>query len=592
MFRFLRKQSRAEKDLLMEEAVQTPAKMVLNNFLEKRTAVIGLTVFLLIFACVLIGPIFYPISLDDKETTQTDVPPGLKMLDVPDQLNGNVRQIATGATFSVGVDNDGNVYAWGHTKISNTIDIAEKIPSREEMGNVISVAAGYDHAMALNDRGEVFCWGNGRLGQCKIPSTLKREKIVQIACGYQMSFALSEDGEVFYWGNENFNDIRVTKKKENGNIRKIAVCNMTLIALTKDGKVVHMGGKSADIAAIPENMGIVVDIAASSDSCIAVTETGELYTWGQCSNGQGNPPEIEGTPVSVFGGRYHFTLLTDTGKVYSWGSNAKRQLNVPENMEDTVAIYGGYYQNYAVDEEGNVTTWGLKGYLMGTDDLGRDMFARLLSGGRMTMTVGGISVIISIILGILIGGISGFFGGWIDLLLQRFAEVVDALPFMPMAMILTAMIGNSMTENARIVLIMVILGFLNWPSLARLVRAQVLAEREKEFVLAATAMGVKKMAIVFRHIIPNVISAIIVSATLSFASCMLIESSLSYLGFGVKLPRPTWGNMLNGCVSSVVIQNCWWRWVFPTVMLSVCVICINMVGDGLRDAIDPKSNEQ
>ena len=114
--------------------------------------------------------------------------------------------------------------------------------------------------------------------------------------------------------------------------------------------------------------------------------------------------------------------------------------------------------------------------------------------------------------------------------------------------------------------------------LARLVRAQVLAEREQEFVTAANAMGVKRSVIVFKHIIPNVISVIIVSATLDFAYCMLTESTLSFLGFGVKLPRPTWGNMLNGCVSAI--------------MLGICVICINMVGDGLRDAIDPKSNER
>ena len=119
-----------------------------------------------------------------------------------------------------------------------------------------------------------------------------------------------------------------------------------------------------------------------------------------------------------------------------------------------------------------------------------------------------------------------------------------------------------------------------------------LAEREQEFVTAANAMGVKRSVIVFKHIIPNVISVIIVSATLDFAYCMLTESTLSFLGFGVKLPRPTWGNMLNGCVSSVVIQNYWWRWVFPAIMLGICVICINMVGDGLRDAIDPKSNER
>ena len=120
-------------------------------------------------------------------------------------------------------------------------------------------------------------------------------------------------------------------------------------------------------------------------------------------------------------------------------------------------------------------------------------------------------------------------------------------------------------------------------------RGQVLAEREKEFVTAAKSMGIRERRIAFKHILPNVISVILVSMTLDFASCMLTESSLSYLGFGVKLPRPTWGNMLNGCNDAIVIQSYWWRWVFPALFLSVAVICINVIGDTLRDVLDPKS---
>ena len=136
---------------------------------------------------------------------------------------------------------------------------------------------------------------------------------------------------------------------------------------------------------------------------------------------------------------------------------------------------------------------------------------------------------------------------------------------------------------------MIILGLLSWTGLAKLVRGQILAEREKEFVVAAQSMGVKESRIAFKHILPNVISVIIVSLTLDFASCMLTESSLSYLGFGVKLPRPTWGNMLDGCRNSIVIQHFAWRWVFPALFLAITVICINIIGDTLRDILDPKS---
>lgn len=581
-----------EMDILQEEALESPMRTILKNFRENRLAMGGLIIFLIIFAIVLIGPIFNPISLNEKEETQTNIAPGRNMMDVPQELAGNIRQISTGSTFSVGVDNNGKVYVWGKTKITQKIDVARDMPSQKELGNVVAVAAGYDHIMALNDEGEIICWGNNRLGQTKVPGELHNKKIKQIAAGYQMSYVLTEKGEIYCWGNENLNDVRVTKKKGNGNIEKIAVCNMTLMALTKDGEVVHMGSSGSDVDKIPENLGTVVDIAATSNACAAVSEDGTITVWGLANKSEKDVPEYEGNVTSIYGGRYHFTMLTDTGKVYAWGANDKHQIDVPEFDSKITAIYGDYYQNYAVAESGKLYTWGLKGYLLGSDELGRDIFSRLLNGGRMTMTIGAISVIISTIIGIIIGGISGFFGGWVDIVLQRITEIVSSLPFLPMAMILTAIIGNSLSENARIALIMVVLGVLSWPSLARLVRAQVLSEREQEFVTAANAMGVKKSAIVFKHIIPNVISVIIVSATLDFATCMLTESTLSYLGFGVKLPRPTWGNMLNGCVSSVVIQNYWWRWVFPAIMLSICVICINLVGDGLRDAIDPKSNER
>ena len=144
------------------------------------------------------------------------------------------------------------------------------------------------------------------------------------------------------------------------------------------------------------------------------------------------------------------------------------------------------------------------------------------------------------------------------------------------------------TETTRIFIIMLILGALSWTGLARMVRGQVLAEREKEFVTAARAIGVKRWKIAFRHILPNVVSVVLVSMTLDFAGCLLTESSLSYLGFGVQQPQPTWGNMLNGSNNSTIIQNYWWQWLFPALFLSLATICINVVGDALRDALDPK----
>ena len=177
------------------------------------------------------------------------------------------------------------------------------------------------------------------------------------------------------------------------------------------------------------------------------------------------------------------------------------------------------------------------------------------------------------------------------MLLMRMTEIFSAIPFLPFAMLLSYVIQkHPIEENTRIIIIMVILGLLSWTGLARMIRGQVLAEREKEFVIAAKSMGITNRRIAFRHILPNVISVILVSVTLDFAGCMLTESSLSYLGFGVQQPRPTWGNMLNGANNSIVIQNYWWQWAFPAIFLAIATISINIIGDTLRDVLDPKSS--
>ena len=209
------------------------------------------------------------------------------------------------------------------------------------------------------------------------------------------------------------------------------------------------------------------------------------------------------------------------------------------------------------------------------------------------MTIGAIAVIISSVIAIIVGCLSGYFGGWVDILLMRVTEIFSAIPFLPFAMMLSYVLtSRPISETTRIMIIMVILGLLSWTGLARMIRAQVLAEREKEFVTAAKAMGVKERIIAFRHILPNIISVIIVSMTLDFAGCLLTESSLSYLGFGVQQPRPTWGNMLNGANNSIVIQNYWWQWLFPAIFLAIATISINILGDTLRDVLDPKSSQE
>lgn len=592
--------SRKELSILEEEQVQSPWRTVIRIFRSNKVSMTGLIVFLLIFATVMIGPLIKPIDLSFSESSQKDIAPGFDMMKVPKELQGKIHDIAVGPTFSIGASTDGQLYIWGKTRITSAIDIKnlprdEKTNQLIDMGKIVKVAAGTDHVLVLNEDGQVFAWGNNRQGQTRIPYEVEFVDIKDIYAGYQLSIIVTEDGRTIHFGSTMINDYDEFHQYQ-GQIDKITMTQDAVIGLTYDGEVVYLGSQVNAYSNIPENMGRVIDIASTASTVAAVNDEGKVFVWGNvtASKGEGNVPETDSKIVSIQGGRFHYTALTEDGKVLAWGANYYNQINVPEKLNNTTVkqLFTGSYQNYAVTEDNELYTWGLKGYLMGTDDLGRDIFTRLLNGGRMTMTIGAVAVIISTIIGIIIGSLSGFFGGKLDLVLQRISEVVSSLPFLPFAMILSSIIGNSLDSNQRIVLIMVILGLLSWPGLQRLVRAQVLSVREQEYVIAARSLGIKRSAIIFKHILPNIVSIILVSATLSFATSMLIESSLSYLGFGVQAPHPTWGNMLYGANNSIVIQNYWWRWVFPSIALGVCVICINVIGDGLRDAVDPKSHER
>lgn len=589
-----------ELSFLEEEDVQSPFMTILMTFKDNKIAMTALVVFLIIFLTVLIGPLFHPIDLSFSETSQQNVAPGKDLMDIPEELDGNVEDISIGPSFSVGLSKDGDIYTWGKTKISDTINISTLPRDRRtkepyDMGKVVKVAAGYNHAIALNEDNEVFAWGSDRQKQASVtPEVEYLDNIKEIYAGYQASMVLTEDGESYFFGNDMNNDYNEFHEYQ-GELEKIVMTADAVAGLTYDGEVVYLGLQQNAYSTIPEGLGKIVDIAATASTIATVNELGEVTVWGNTSRyDEDIVPETDSKIVDLEGGRYHYVGITENNDIVAWGADYYDQADVPSSVQgmDIDKVHTGYYQNYAVDESGNVNTWGLDGYLLGTDELGRDVFTRLLNGGRMSMTIGAVAVIISTIIGIIVGSLSGYFGGKLDNILQRFSEIIASLPFLPFAMILSALIGNNMTSNQKTVLIMVILGLLTWTGLQRLVRAQILSVREQEYVLAAKAVGIKEENIVFRHILPNVISVIIVSATLSFATSMLTESSLSYLGFGVQAPQPTWGNMLYGANNSTVIQYYWWRWVFASILLGTCVICINLVGDGLKDAIDPKSQER
>lgn len=219
----------------------------------------------------------------------------------------------------------------------------------------------------------------------------------------------------------------------------------------------------------------------------------------------------------------------------------------------------------------------------GTDNTGRDIFARTLYGGRVSLLVGALAVVVSLVVGTLLGGLAGFFRGAWDMTIMRITDVVMTFPQVVIILTAAAMVGPGLRNT------ILIIGLLNWPIPCRLVRARILSVREMEFVQASRALGVSSLRILVRVVLPNAIDVIVVNASLGVATAILLEAGMSFLGLGVQPPTPSWGNLLNAARQLNILESYTWQWVPAAVAIIVTVLCINLIGDGLRDAFDPRS---
>ncbi len=640
------------------EVILSPGKQIIKGFFEKKYAVVALVVVVLMFLLAFVGPLFMPKYFDAySETTQQNIVPNMSMMNVPKELQGDIKDISSYGPFSVGLSNAGKVYVWGSTQIGTTGFDVSDIPEEVQNTKIAMIAAGIDHIIAIGENGKIYGWGNYKLGQygrydefsesnfvLPMPEELYENgvdvsKVKKLTCGYQATAILMEDGTLYVWGNKNaysnmeyFATMNDLPEGQDFILDPVLLDDVafTLSYMIGVRRAPSFGGiydplvfgpavlesfetPSVDFTSKGENINTILKKHADADGKAATitniytTATTVAYKLsdnsvvfcGSFKNQERSyiaPPTLADDEyfVDIVTGIHHYSGLTNKGNVYSWGEDLLDQCTMPRSLKTAGKIFAGGFQTYTADENGQLLQkWGNKGYLFGTNSSGADIFQRIVNGSKMTMTIGGVAVIISTIIGIIIGCVAGYFGGKVDIILMRVTEVFAAIPFLPFAMILSSIMAHlPWSENARIFLLMCILGALSWTGLARLVRGQVLVARENEYVTAAKAMGVKESKIAFKHILPNVISIIIVTLTLDFATCMLTESSLSYLGFGVTPPRPTWGNMLNSANNMTVMNNYWWHWLFVALFLAVTTICINIVGDALRDVMDPKSNSE
>ncbi len=234
----------------------------------------------------------------------------------------------------------------------------------------------------------------------------------------------------------------------------------------------------------------------------------------------------------------------------------------------------------------------------GTDSVGRDVFNRVIYGGQISLFIGIFAVVLEVTLGTLIGGFAAYYGGWVDAILMRFTEAMLAIPSLFLLIVLAKFIGQNVgqvtilgrTFSGSIGIVILVIGVTSWMFLARIVRANVLSLKELDYISASKALGANNRHVFFSHLVPNTLGPIIVAATLGLASAILTEAYVSFLGLGVQSPTSTWGNMMQSA-QSFLEQGAWWMWVFPSFFIIFTILCINLLGDGLRDALDPRSSK-
>lgn len=378
----------------------------------------------------------------------------------------------------------------------------------------------------------------------------------------------------------------------------------------KDLKNINIDGSDVQKATALEEQSAVVENTTEAENVATVDETQEK----ESKDDKVEYVYKEMSPLRMVGRRFFRSKLSIVGLVMivflilfsflgpviydKWGEETVDRAEVVSTIRNSYDVVDENGETITVKEvlqhksEINSYADPSKDHLLGTDDKGMDVFVRLMYGGRISLTIGFIVVILETIIGIILGGLAGYFGGWVDQLIMRIVDIFTCVPTLPILLIASAMIDSWQVDaDTRIYLLMAIITIFSWSGVARLVRGQILSLREQEYITATEVMGLPTWRKIFVHLIPNVMPQLIVSMTLGLGSVILYESTLSFLGLGVQLPKAAWGTMIATSNDPQVLSYHMNMWLPAGIMIVIAVLGFNFVGDGLRDAMDPKAKK-
>ncbi len=294
-------------------------------------------------------------------------------------------------------------------------------------------------------------------------------------------------------------------------------------------------------------------------------------------------------------------LISFIGPLFSpWVNNKGDLITDTVNLKEVTTVESITYTNEAGETctaykimvsvpDKNSLDYPSKIHWLGTDELGRDIFASLMLGGQVSLTIGFVVVFMESIIGVILGGLAGYFGGWVDTLIMRIVDILSCIPTIPIMLILSAMLTEAgIVDIKRLYYLMLILTLFGWTGIARLVRGQILSLREQEFMIAAKCSGLSTYRKIFKHLLPNVMPQLIVTMTMGLGSIILTEATLGFLNLGAPLEDPTWGSMISAASNQIFLEFNPNYWIPPGICITLAILAFNFVGDGLRDAFDPK----